>query len=295
MKSEIEEHKLEVVHDLVRGKIAESRFMSSQTQSQNELRILQNATTDFDNLTNKFGKWIKLSITDENGTIRYANTGFCSLTGYTKKQLIGKNHRILQSGYHRQPFYKQFWDRIRLCTCWHGEFRDKTQNGRYIWVDTLISPLFTDANLPRYYLSIRSEITAHMEEKRKTKPISIFANGRQIVLLPEAIRLITAHGDYTESLMNTGDTYLVLKTMDAWQKILDPKYFVRVHRSYIVNLECIERLVSRGNRNWMIHIAGQNSPIPCSRKMVPFLKDFFLTKESHKKHERRPLCYRELD
>lgn len=123
-------------------------------------------------------------------------------------------------------------------------------------MDSLIGPLFNDAKLPRYYLSIRSDVTAYTEKGKKTKIISIFTNSRQIVLIPETIRLITVRDDYTESLMNNGDSYLVLKTMNAWQKILDPTLFVRVHRSNIVNLDFVERLVSRGNRNWMIYVAG---------------------------------------
>jgi len=96
---------------------------------------------------------------DLDGTITYVNELFCVLSGYTRGQLIGQNHRILNSGWHDQPFFEDLWQTIASGRTWRGELCNRSRDGRLIWQATTILPLSGDDGLPQKYLSIRFDIT----------------------------------------------------------------------------------------------------------------------------------------
>ena len=100
-----------------------------------------------------------VAITDKNGTITYANKKFCDVSGYTQKELIGQNHRILKSGFHPPEFYQDLWKTISSGHTWHGELKNVSKHGRYYWVKTVIVPFLDDEGKPKQYIAIRTEIT----------------------------------------------------------------------------------------------------------------------------------------
>ncbi|MDC0765200.1 EAL domain-containing protein [Brevibacillus sp. AG] len=110
-----------------------------------------------------------LAITDHKGIILRANEQFCRISKYERSELIGKDHRILNSGYHPKGFFKEMWSCIRSGQVWRGEIRNRAKDDSYYWVDTTIVPFKDQAGEIYQYLSIRSDITCRKQMEDELK------------------------------------------------------------------------------------------------------------------------------
>jgi len=110
-----------------------------------------------------------IAITDPRGIITYANKRFCEISKYSNEELLGKDHKILNSGYHSKKFFKEMWETIQQGKTWKGVIKNKTKDGSFYWVNTTIVPILNKDSKPERYIAIRTDITNQKENELKIK------------------------------------------------------------------------------------------------------------------------------
>lgn len=105
-----------------------------------------------------------IAVTNKAGQILFVNDRFCNITGYSKEELLGKTHRIINSKTHPESFFKDMWSTILEGSTWTGEICNRRKNGELYWVKTYIIPVETFGN-DTYFLSIRTDITQEKEKE----------------------------------------------------------------------------------------------------------------------------------
>lgn len=128
------------------------------------------------------------SITDVKGTIIHVNQRFCEVSKFSRQELLGQNHRIINSGFHPKEFLKQMWTTIGKGQVWHGEIKNQAKDGSYYWVDSVIVPIKDSVGKPVQYLSLRTLISERKEKEERNREDQVNAMEEMLFKISHELR-----------------------------------------------------------------------------------------------------------
>jgi PAS domain S-box-containing protein len=142
-----------------------------------------------------------VSIADVRGVISYVNDRFCEISGYSRAELEGRTHRVVNSGHHSREFFREMWVAISTGQTWQGEICNRRKGGDLYWVASTIMPWLSEGGRPLQYVSIRTDITQHKRTEQLLRQSS-----REFQLIFDAVPALVWYKDVNNRIMRANRT-----------------------------------------------------------------------------------------
>ena len=213
-------------------------FRTSNEQLESAQDKLVTQINAMESITSALDISALVSVTDEKGKILDANSRFEQISGYKKEELIGQNHKIVNSGYHDKTFWKEMWQTIGKGKIWRGLVKNKSKDGDFYWVDSTITPLKDAHGKIERYLSIRHDVTKRIQYEEELKSAKERAEAANVA--KSSFLANMSHEIRTPLNSVIGFTDLLLKTkLNNTQQ----QYMSLIHQSGNILLDLINDIL----------------------------------------------------
>jgi len=153
------------------GAVLVFRDITERKQAEDALFASSKESTD---LKAALDEYAIVAVSDAQGKLTAVNDKFCAISKYSREELLGQDHRIINSGYHPEAFFRDLWSTLARGRPWQGEIKNKAKDGSYYWVGTTIVPFLNAGGKPLQYVDIQADIT-----ERKQMEVELFEVGRR--------------------------------------------------------------------------------------------------------------------
>lgn len=189
----------------------ENRVAQRNAELQQIIQEQQQLLFDLENRNKVLDAAAIVSETDPSGIITFANDKFCQISGYNHAELLGQDHRIVNSGYHPRSFFTEMWQQISSGRVWKGEIKNRAKDGSYYWVETTISPIFNSQGKLIKYIAIRIDITERKNAEARLEQIAAERQAEADQITQQVLKMLNeikgaARGDLTVKAQVTNDS-----------------------------------------------------------------------------------------
>lgn len=208
---------LSAEHDEIEAQILLEGFIQDITPYKTNA-FMSNAFTSFQNAVNN-GSIV--SITDKTGRILFVNENFIRISKYSRQELIGSDHRIINSGYHSKAFFAALWSTLLRGSTWRGQIKNMAKDGTFYWVDTVITPVMNERGEIDQFLSIRNVITEQKEneyallESEALNRSVLKSLQTNIAILDESGKIVRVNENWDKFSLENGQADLLKTSVGA--------------------------------------------------------------------------------